>query len=310
MQRRHDTPFFATLSGALDQLRARLPELDESVRADGERILITGGTRGLGLALAKDLVRRGADVVLLGRSGLRAAEEAVRAARQGARVDVHGVDLTEVDAVERVLGELGGFDRVVLNAGAVPSSSHVTSSGLDLMVHLHVVANAQLVRGLRRRHALPDGARVVIVGSEAHRKAAFLDDWQTPTTYGTAGVLEMYGQSKRLLHTWAEALKREAPELEVVHLCPGGMATDIAREAPASLRWAVNPAMRLLFPAPDEVAGSVSWALLSPHLVGRSGTYLHLGVEKEPGEGVRDAERGRRLWTEIEALLERWTDGA
>jgi len=309
MQRRHDTPFFATLSGALDQLRAQPPVLDERVRADGERILITGATRGLGLALAKDLVRRGADVALLGRSGLRAAADAVHAVRLGTRVDVYGVDLTEPAAVERVLDDIGCFDRVVLNAGAVPASSRQTTAGLDAMVHLHLMSNAQLIRGLRRRDALAARARVVLVGSEAHRHAAYLDDWQTPRRYGTTGVLEVYGQSKRLLHTWAEALASEVPSLDVVHLCPGGMATDIAREAPASLRWALDPALRLLFPGPDEAARQVSWATLTPSLDGRGSTYLHLGVEKAPGEGVRDPERGRRLWTETEALLERWTNG-
>jgi NAD(P)-dependent dehydrogenase (short-subunit alcohol dehydrogenase family) len=302
MQRRHDTPFFATLSGALDQLRARPPRLDDAVRADGERILVTGATRGLGRAVARELARRGATPVIVGRSGLDAA----KAAMEAPDAEAHAVDLTDPAAVEAFLDGVGALDRVVLNAGGVSARSRRTAAGLDRMVHLHLVANAQLVAGLRRRGRLRKGARVVVVGSESHRFAAHLADWQTPTDYGTAGVLEVYGQSKRLLHTWAEALALDAPELDVVHLCPGGVASDIAREAPAALRWAVDPAMRLLFPSPARAAVPVAWAVLDPSLSGRSGVYLHLGVEKDPGEGVRDVGRGRRLFDETRALIAQW----
>ena len=311
--RRHDSVFSAILTGLLDLLGARRPRLPHDVRADGEQILVTGASRGLGLSLTKALTARGARVWMVCRSRALEAPAEVRTAVPGADVDVVQLDLMDAAAVEQALDELGalgrGFDRVVLNAGMVPRQSRIGPAGLDVMVHVNFVANVQLIRGLRRRGLLKPGARIVVVGSDAHRFAPAIDveRWMEPRDYPTSHVIQAYGWTKRLLHTWAEALAKDAPEHEVVHLCPGAIATDIAREAPGSLKVVVGPLMRLFFPSPARVAAWVSWAVLSPDFNGRTGIYLHLGVEKAPGEGVRDPDLGSALWNSADAVVDRMT---
>jgi gluconate 5-dehydrogenase len=89
-----------------------LPEF----RADGARVLITGGTSGLGAAMAAALVDAGADVVLTGRDADRARAAGERLGATGV-----GMDVRDEDAVERGLAEavehLGGLDVLVNNAG-------------------------------------------------------------------------------------------------------------------------------------------------------------------------------------------------
>lgn len=309
MAKRHDSAFTATLTGLLDQLSAARVALPPDLRLDGETHLVTGASRGLGLALVKVLAGRGARVVMLCRSRVEEAPAEVRAAVPDADLVVRSVDLTEPRRVEAMLDGLADdgfvFDRVVLNAGMVPASSRTTDAGLDVMVHVNFVANAQLARGLRQRGRLADGARLVVVGSDAHRNATVdVDAWHVPVDYPTSGVLKQYGASKRLLHTWTEALATRAEELQVVHLCPGAIASDIAREAPGLLQPVVGLVMRTMFPSPDRVAAWVAWVVASPDLDGRTGLYFHLGREKAPGDGVRDATIGTRLWESTERRLD------
>jgi gluconate 5-dehydrogenase len=89
-----------------------LPEF----RADGVRVLVTGGTSGLGAAMAAALVDAGAQVVVTGRDPERARAAAEQLGATGV-----GMDVRDEDAVERGLAEtvehLGGLDVLVNNAG-------------------------------------------------------------------------------------------------------------------------------------------------------------------------------------------------
>ncbi|HYX97207.1 MAG TPA: SDR family oxidoreductase, partial [Geodermatophilus sp.] len=91
---------------------------DEGARADGIRVLVTGGTSGLGEAMAAALLDAGARVVVTGRDGDRAR---VAAERLGAGAVGVGMDVRDEDSVARgvdeTVGALGGLDVLVNNAG-------------------------------------------------------------------------------------------------------------------------------------------------------------------------------------------------
>ena len=94
---------------------------DDGVRIDGVRVLITGGTSGLGAAMAAALLAAGASVAITGRDAVR-AEAAARELDTGSgRVVGIGMDVRDEDdvarGVDRVLGALGGLDVLVNNAG-------------------------------------------------------------------------------------------------------------------------------------------------------------------------------------------------
>ena len=93
-------------------------------------------------------------------------------------------------------------------------------------------------------------------------------------------------------------------ELQVaVHsLCPGPVATNIAREAPGFLKPIVGPMMRLLFRSPTKAAEPVIYLACARAIEGRTGMYLHMMQEKPASDEARNPENGRRLW-ELSAEL-------
>jgi gluconate 5-dehydrogenase len=81
------------------------------------RVLVTGGTSGLGLAMASALVMAGATVALTGRSGQRANSVAAELpGAVGIELDVRD-ELSVARAVDQAWSRLGGIDMLVNNAG-------------------------------------------------------------------------------------------------------------------------------------------------------------------------------------------------
>jgi 3-oxoacyl-[acyl-carrier protein] reductase len=97
------------------------------VRLDGRAALITGGSKGLGAAMARRFAEAGADVAILarGQEALTETEHAIRAAAQ-VRVVAVPCDVSKADDVARAWqkasGELGKIDILVNNAGTSRTS--------------------------------------------------------------------------------------------------------------------------------------------------------------------------------------------
>lgn len=138
----------------------------------GRAALVTGGSKGLGKAMARGLAEAGADVVIASRheDELRAALEEILDGTGGFGGYVVA-DLAEPDAVERVaqeaLEQLGRVDVLVSNAGSnVPQPvDEVTDETWDFVLGLHLGAAMRLTRALAPQMKERQWGRIVVTGS-------------------------------------------------------------------------------------------------------------------------------------------------
>ncbi|TVU28145.1 hypothetical protein EJB05_19654 [Eragrostis curvula] len=169
----------------------------------GRHVLITGGSSGIGLAMATAAAREGARVSILARNarGLQEARDAIRAAT-GVDVGVLAADVRDEGAVARALQEAGPVDVLVCNQGVfVPQELEKQDMeevkwmvDINLMGTFHLVKAALPAMKLRTRETgLP--ASIAIMSSQA----------------GQVGVYgyTAYSASKFALRGMGEALQHE-----------------------------------------------------------------------------------------------------
>ena len=121
----------------------------------GKAALITGGSVGIGLAVAEGLAAEGADVVLVARDGERARREAQRIASTfGVLAHGLGADVATAAgcdaAISSITQQLGGCDILINNAGTGSNETigEATDDKWQYYWDLHVMAAVRLARGL------------------------------------------------------------------------------------------------------------------------------------------------------------------
>jgi NAD(P)-dependent dehydrogenase (short-subunit alcohol dehydrogenase family) len=204
----------------------------------GRTIVVTGTTRGgLGQFTALELARRGARVVLAGRSESRLdeTEAALLLEVPAAELEKVALDLADFAAVRRAaaaLAGLGAIDVLINNAGVMGTPYHRTPDGLELQLATNHFGPFLLTGLLLPQLVASSAGRVVTVSSQMHRVArrAPLDDPRAPDRHYRRW--SVYGESKlaNLLFTYELDRRARDAELPVRALAahPGFAATHLA----------------------------------------------------------------------------------
>lgn len=170
----------------------------DQFKLDGRVAVVTGGTRGLGAAIATGLAEAGADVAIIARDvSNRATEERLRA--MGRRVvaiqaDV-GVPAERVGLIDRAVAALGGVDILVNNAGGgtrhPPEEFPLEEWYYTLEVHLAATFDLSQQAA---RHMLPKGrGKIINIGSIMCDEGGWNIPAYTAAKHGIAGVTKSLG---------------------------------------------------------------------------------------------------------------------
>jgi NAD(P)-dependent dehydrogenase (short-subunit alcohol dehydrogenase family) len=318
----------ALLTAVLDtftQQRA-LEGIGPDLRLDGKTAMVTGASSGLGKAVAIDLARRGARVILACRSGIPGVGEEVARAAASERVEMLHLDLADLSVVARSADELAQrgvrLDLLVCNAGLMPARARRSAQGVEMMLAVHYFGNHLLVRRLLESGVIPNDVyarngrsgtqipRIVFVSSETHRSSPGIDVERLEIfrDYGLREGMARYGDSKLALTTFATELARrltteQGPSVAVHALCPGPVASGIAREAPPQLEPLIGRVMKTFFRSPQQAAEPVLYLAAAPDVAGETGWYLHLMRRKPVAPLAQDEGAGRRLFEKGERYL-------
>lgn len=145
----------------------------------GRIILVTGASRGIGYATAKQLAADGAHIIAIARTqgGLEDLDDDIKAA--GGQCTLVPMDLKDGDSIDRLGKALheryGKLDGLLLNAGQLGDITplpHIKPEDWDSVINVNLTANYRLIRALDPLLRASDAGRVVAVTSsvaQSHR---------------------------------------------------------------------------------------------------------------------------------------------
>ncbi|MFJ6675489.1 SDR family oxidoreductase [Actinosynnema sp. NPDC091369] len=206
--------------------------------ADAPVAVVTGGNRGIGLEVCRQLASLGHVVVLTARDAAKA-----RSAAERLGVEHHRLDVTDDASVAELAGHLTGRHGrvdVLVNNAAIHYDTWQRASSADLGVVREAMETNfygpwRVVLGLLPLLRAARSPRVVNVSSEAGSLASM------------GGGTPAYGTSKAALNALTLMLAAELPAMKVNAVCPGWVATDMGgpggrpvRQGAASVVWAAT----------------------------------------------------------------------
>jgi len=219
----------------------------------GKVALVTGGSRGIGAAIAKRLARDGADVALTYSSSPDKANAVVAeiksAGRRGLAIKANSEDPAAVSAaVERTVAELGRLDILVNNAGIFVPASFEETSLVDMDRTWAVNMRAVIVGSQAAIKHMGKGGRIINIGSCLGERVA-------------GPGLTLYAMSKAAIIGLTKGLARDlGPRgITVNNVEPGPIDTDMN---PAGGEGADEQRSMLAlghYGAPDDIAATVAF---------------------------------------------------
>ncbi len=201
-----------------------------SKKLEGKIALVTGGSRGIGAAIAKRLAADGASVAITYTKGADAASSVVkeieRAGGKALAIQADATDPKAVNAaVEKLVATFGRLDVLVNNAGtAVPKRfEDTTLEELDRLIDLNIRGTFVTTQAALKQ--MNDGGRIIMIGSCVGERVM------------TPGLVP-YSATKGAVKVFTQALSREVGSrgITVNNVQPGPIDTDLN---PASGDWAV-----------------------------------------------------------------------
>ena len=275
-----------------------------------QRVVVTGANAGLGLALTRQLLDAGAEVVMACRDEARGGAALDSLGDAGRRARVERLDVQDLESVAAFADRVGTIDGVVHNAGSLVHRRLATPQGIEQTLAVHVVGPYLLTRLLAPGLATRPDPRVVFVSSGGMYGAQLDADGMFDPPEPFDGV-RAYARCKRAQVTLARLLADEiGPRVLVASMHPGWADTGGVRDALPRFHAVTRTFLR----TPAQGADTAAWLALAPRDAVRPGAfYLDRLPRREhmPGAATRvapDAERA--LIDRLDALVAPWTGHA
>jgi len=217
--------------------------------------LVTGGSRGLGLALAKGLAEHGADVAIAARDqpALDRARREIEE-RSGRRAWTFSFDLHDTDGIDAffadVIRDTGGIDVLVNCAGINRRgpAEEITLANWNEVLQINLTAVFALSQAFcRHRKALGEPGRIINIGSLMCRAAR---PTTSPYTASKGGLLLL---TRALAVEWARY------KINVNAIGPGYFATELTkplRDDPKLNEWVISKTPLGRWGRPDDLVGT------------------------------------------------------
>lgn len=221
----------------------------EAAPLAGRRALVTGASKGIGLAIATALAGAGASVVTMSRSGL-----STPLAGEG-HVDLV-LDLTDAGAVDeavaRLSGKRTGVSILVNNAGTYRPAGidELSATELEETLSINLVAPYRLVHSLAKSMRATGTGHIVTIGSNVDRTVYPQNAAYTSSKYGL-----------RVLHETMRA-ELSGTGVRCTLVSPRAVDTPLWDPLDPDNREGFIPRSRML--TAGEVAAAVVWALTQP----------------------------------------------
>lgn len=324
---RFKNPIEATLTGIKDIFRKQTlaKRLTDQDRLDGKTCLVTGANSGLGYAIAVDLAKRGAKVIMACRRQIPEAGERVKKESGSTQVEMLKVELGDLNSIQAFCDEIKQqgitLDVLILNAGVTPPKSRQTPQGLDEMFMVNYLSNFIIISRLLAQGSIPNNIysqngkeennfipRILFISSDSHQGASPIDFdiLGSYEEYGVQKAINNYSYFKLVMNTYATELSRrlntDNVNISVNVMCPGPVNTNIIKEAPFLLRVILRGIFTVFFQTPTKATQPVSYLVSSADWEGKTNEYLHMFRHKRMDEKCYDAAAGKRLWEESERI--------
>ena len=269
----------------------------------GKVCVITGATAGIGQVAAIELARRGAHVVIVGRSAEKCAatQAQIRSGSASATVETLVADLSSLDETKRLAGQVREryprIDVLLNNAGAMFLKRAESADGIEKTFALNHLSYFVLTNLLLPVLNQSTPARIVNVASDAHKGVSInFDDIQFKQKYSG---WKAYQQSKlaNILFTYELARRIDGTGVTANTLHPGFVRTNFLEALnDARAGWLLKKIGGLISLSPEKGARTSIYLASSPEVAGVSGRYY---VKEKPvvsSPQSRDQSTAERLW--------------
>jgi retinol dehydrogenase 13 len=269
-------------------------------------IVITGATSGIGYVTARKFASKGANLLCVNRNPEKS--ETLRLEienRFGVKCDYMIADLSNLNDIFRVSRELAQLEipieLLINNAGVYLTKRELTPDGFEKVFVVHYLSSFIMNYLLMDKLKCQEKARIIMVGSEGHRFAAWglkLDDlnWEKRRYSG----LKSYGSAKtaQLLSmiVFDDCFRNTRVTINTMH--PGAVKTETGQENGPIYRWFKRNFFDKTLKSPEISAEALYYLGVSSELDGVSGKFFNLTTQEEPAPPAVDREVAWELWEE------------
>ena len=267
-------------------------------------VVISGATSGIGYYTAKKFAAKGANLICINRN-IQKSKDLCREIESefGVKCDYLIADLSILKDIYQVAEQLINYntpiDVIIHNAGIYLTKKEVTNDGLEKVFVVHHLSTFIINYLLMDKLISQQQARIIMVGSEGHRFAAWgihIDDlnWEKHRysglrSYGTAKTAQLLS-----MIVFDEKFRNTGVTINTVH--PGAVKSETGQENGPVYRWFKKNFLDKTLKSPDISAEALYYLGVAKEIEAVSGKFFNLTTEEEPAPPALDKEVAYELW--------------